>query len=932
MRVPTRNPLCLSLCALALWPSVTACGGGCAPGAQPAPAATPATAVPAATPAVADWLLEDFEAPAGKSGPLWLEFDKSGLGTRVESAPFRPEPGGALPSPGAKAHVAGALGGNKAPWSWVQLQVHLNPQKAPQDLRGYKSVRFFVKGNGGRYGVAFEKRAVTDYDQYRYEFTAPSEWTEIVVPFSELRQAGWGKPVPARFDDVTRLHFFPAEYDKPFDLSLDHVVLSPGEARPRSLPYATSDWFAWSGIDASKRRGTALDVSRLLDAPAGKHGALGRRGEHFVFADGKRARFWGVNIVASANFPSHEQAERVAELLAELGVNMTRHHHMDAAWTTPNVFGNRATTLSLDAQAMERFDYFIAALQKRGIYQFFDLLVHRKLTREDGVADAEKLAPGLKIEGEFDPALFELEEKFVEQLMGHENPYTKLTYAKNPGVALLEIINEDSLLWLRKDGDFSLKTAASARALSRLFSAWLRERVPGGRAALAARWSDASGKQGLLPGEDPESSSVELRFAFEQDSYRQLSKPRLADTLRFLHDTQLAYYRRMQAKLRQLGYRGLTTGSNHWTEHPLDLMANAELDFVDRHAYFSHPEGGWGYSPRIRWNPSSMLKDPNLGVVGALARRRVKGLPYASSEWQTSAPNDYRAEGVLLMGAYACLQGMNPLEFAFSHDVERRAEAAGALASNFDLIEQPAMLGLWPAVSLLFHRADVRESELLAFVKVEREASFVPEAALPAPPRLALIARTGVDFGAGPESAPIQKIIDEHTRGSVVSSSTRELRHDAEAGRFELDTPRSQGFAGFRPPEPVALGNVRIELASPFAVVVVSALDDAPIQSAARWLVSAVGNAVNTGMALAASGNALSEVGRAPVLVEPIVGSVALGKIKGTLANVKAYALDASGERGAEVPIMRTPDGLILELTAARKTLHYEIVRQPPAR
>ena len=88
-----------------------------------------------------------------------------------------------------------------------------------------------------------------------------------------------------------------------------------------------------------------------------------------------------------------------------------------------------------------------------------------------------------------------------------------------------------------------------------------------------------------------------------------------------------------------------------------------------------------------------------------------------------TVPNfDYRAEGVLLMGAYACLQGMSPLEFGFSHDVSRSAEAPGALASNFDLIEQPAMLGLWPAVSLLFHRGDVRESELSAFVPVERDA------------------------------------------------------------------------------------------------------------------------------------------------------------------------------------------------------------------
>ncbi|HET9932273.1 MAG TPA: CIA30 family protein, partial [Polyangiaceae bacterium] len=525
-------------------------------------------------------------------GPLWLEFDKNGLGTSAAPSPFHSEPGGATASPGHAAHISGTLGANKAPWSWVQLQVHFNANQAPEDLSGYKTLRFFVKGNGGRYAVAFAKASVTDHDHFRYEFTAPSAWTEVSVPLAELRQAGWGKRVAARFDDVVRIYFSPVEFDKPFDVVIDQVVLSPSETKLEAKPYATADWFAWSGIDVAKRRGTALDVSRLLDAPAGKHGALARKGEAFVFADGKRTRFWGVNIVASANFPSHEEADKLAEFLASLGVNMTRHHHIDAAWSTPNVFGNKSSTLALDAAAMDRFDYFVAALQKRGIYQYFDMLVHRKVTAEDGVPGADKFIAGLKIEGEFEPKLIELEEKFIDAFMGHENPYTKQTYAKNPAIALVDIINEDSLFWIRNEGDFAVKSEASKRELGRQFSAWLAQRVPGGRAALEARWADAGGKQGLSQKEDPAQGSVEFAFAFEPETYQRFSRARLADTLRFLYDTQLSYYRRLQARLKRVGYRGLVTGSNHWTEHPLDLAANSELDFVDRHSYFSHPEGG----------------------------------------------------------------------------------------------------------------------------------------------------------------------------------------------------------------------------------------------------------------------------------------------------------------------------------------------------
>ena len=42
-----------------------------------------------------------------------------------------------------------------------------------------------------------------------------------------------------------------------------------------------------------------LDFSFVLDAPAGKHGFLQIKDDHFYFEDGTRARFLGFNIAAS---------------------------------------------------------------------------------------------------------------------------------------------------------------------------------------------------------------------------------------------------------------------------------------------------------------------------------------------------------------------------------------------------------------------------------------------------------------------------------------------------------------------------------------------------------------------------------------------------------------------------------------------------------
>lgn len=871
------------------------------------------------------WLVEDFESPGGRSGGLEYEFDHSPLGTVAKPDPFRLEPGGCPASPGFAAHIHGMLGVSRDEQTWARLTLFLGAGRKPVDVRRYESIRFYAKADGGRYSVSLVRTGRTREERFRYEFTAPPSWTEIALPISELHQFAWDVESAPRFDDVTKIEFAPVVNEKPFDISIDHVVLSGADVKLAPITYDTKDWFPWTGTDPAKRRGTALDVSRLLDAPAGKHGPVTRRGDRFVFRDGGDVRFFGVSIVAEANFPSHEDAERLAELLAQLGVNMTRHHHLDASWTSPNVFGNKPTTLELDEASMERFDYFVSALQKRGIYQFFDLLAHRKLTEADGVLAASELSDGLKIDGEFAPQLIALQERFVDQLMNHRNRYTGKTYAADPALALLGVINEDSLFWIQERGIFSVKPTYRL-ILDGLFSSYLKRLVPGGRAALEARWGGTASRPGLLAGEDPALGNVDAtRWLINQPT--RASAARVEDTLRFLYETELAFYRRIEARVRKSGSQALVSGSNHWVEQPLDLLANAQLDFINRIGYWAHPFG-YGFAASIRSEPGAMVNNPNLGSVGAITRRRVRGVPHVASEWQTVAPNPYREEGLLQVGAYAAFQGFSPLQFAFTQQLRKRPDRPGALDNNFEIIDQPNMLGAWPAVSLLFHRADVRPATLDAYLRIDPERAFDDAADPVFPAGLAQVARTGIDFEGGLDLAQLTALRDRHQTGSVITSHTGELRHDASNGHFWVDTARSQGFSGFKPNAAISLGNVRIDLDTPFAVVVVTALDDAPIASAKRLLVTALGNAVNTGMVYGPSGNHLLHPGTAPVLVEPVRARITLQNLTGSLAHARAYALGSSGERQREVSLSPAGNGSAkFDIGAAHRTMHYEVVR-----
>jgi len=701
-----------------------------------------------------------------------------------------------------------------------------------------------------------------------------------------------------------------------------------GAYLPQVTPkfYDTKDWFAALPLDVKKRQGTALDMSGLLDAPAGKHGKLGKNGESFVFADGIPARFWGVNLVASCNFPTHDQADWLAETLSQMGVNMTRHHHMDAPWTNRNIFGNKANTLSLDTESLDRFDYLVAQLQKRGIYQYFDMIVHRKALAADGVKDPDNVPNGYKVEGEFDPQLIGLEQDFIRQLLTHKNPYTGKTYAEDPAVCLMEVMNEDSLFYRDGNtGEAGIPSPSYRQEFNTFFNQWLVNHYKN-RKTLEAHWAPVTGEPGagLLPGEDPKKGTVAVIESWRNDDRKAFSRARQLDNFLFYYDTQLKFYQGQRDFVRSLGGQALITGSNHWTDIPADLYANAQMDYIDRHNYWANPEGGWGYSPSVTFDPRSMLKDSKGNLLNPLGLKRVLGMPYIVTEWQSAAPNDYREEAELVMAASCDLQGWSALQFAFSHS----DSFDGALDNNFNVDNQPAQMALWSATALLFHRHDVQESEASAWQALTDDQALDPETQYTLPSILSWTRKTGVMFtGASHASGDFTALLKDLRTTKKVASATREISYDYGQGLMTVDTPRTQGFAGFNPGSPVSLSAFKVDLRNEFGVVLVQSLDTQPLAVTPRMLVTAVGNAINTGMETVPSGNRLKNPGKEPVLVEPMVGTVRILGLRGDLSKLAVWALNASGERVKKIDFSRDNKDLVFEMKAEYQALNYEVTR-----
>ncbi|MDR0886330.1 MAG: carbohydrate binding domain-containing protein [Clostridiales Family XIII bacterium] len=274
--------------------------------------------------------------------------------------------------------------------------------------------------------------------------------------------------------------------------------------------FAASDTYVFAPLAQDD---TAASVKNLvLDAPAGKYGSIISKSGHFYFSgNNQRIKFWGVNMVFSANFPAtHEKADAIADDIASMGINLVRFHGIDSAnGTSATIFKNYTrSTRELSDSQLEKFDYFVYALKQRGIYMDIGLNTKRQYAPDDGInVDSKTAQNAAKVKSiqYFDPWLIDLQKEFAMHLLTHVNPYTNTSYAKEPAIAMIEILNETSMYtdWGSDKFDSYLMGAFSDE-LSGLYNQWLVEKY-GTQESLNQSW----GVIGSIKGNMVSNSSFE---------------------------------------------------------------------------------------------------------------------------------------------------------------------------------------------------------------------------------------------------------------------------------------------------------------------------------------------------------------------------------------------------------------------------------------
>jgi len=628
-----------------------------------------------------------------------------------------------------------------------------------------------------------------------------------------------------------------------------------------------------------------VDVSFLLDAPAGKHGFVRAQGGHLVTGDGKRIRFWGVNVTdwskGSVMVPSKEDSPLWAATLARFGVNCVRFQFLDLPTPRGLIDGKRDDTRALDAEAFDREDFFIAELEKRGIYINFNLLVGRPFKAGDGVEDYQKVREGAKGISLYDPRIIELQKEYARQLLVHLNPYTKLEYRSDPAVAMVEINNENAL-WVGSHGP----TPYYDRELADLYNAWLKKNLS----------TEDLKKLKELAGVAAEEAVPLLQNRAQIET---APRERFYTESRFFLDTQRGYWEDMRDYLtKNLSVKSLimtTADHSHVSSgYPL-LLATSSFDTNDGHTYWQHD-----WENKIK---APMVNDPYNSTVVELSRTAVAGKPYTVSEVNNPFPNNWASEGIPILAAYGDFQDWDAIIW-YTFEPKASSDWKPYVGDAFDLSLDPVKMPQLAAGALMFVRADVSPAKLTVERSYTREQVFDSALLLPATDRpyftpgfpLAVPLQHGSRI-LSLDGASVPPMEAPKVANPIVSDTNQLAWYNSSAmtGLVTVDTPRSQALIGFVKANGKSVTNLSADVENRFCTIAITSLESEPISRASKLLLTLGSRVENEGMRWNDRRSNLSEWGGSPTLIEPVVGKIMLRNLERAKA-VFAQPLDGSGE------------------------------------
>ena len=728
-----------------------------------------------------------------------------------------------------------------------------------------------------------------------------------------------GKSFTAEFDLISSTGMS-VEYDAP-------VTIEPGK-----------DWIPLDpGLDIEA--GSALDLSGMVSkyAPAGKSGrvVVGPNGS-FAFANEpkKPVRFYGVNLCFTGQYMTHEEADRLATRLQRLGYNAVRFHHYEGTL----IDYSDPTHTKLNSEMLDKFDYLFAALKKRGIYATTDIFVSRPVLAKEVWENEQGDIPQdiFKIAVPVNERAFSNYKAFATSFLTHKNPYTDMSYAKDPALGWLSLINEGNPV-----DQLSSMSGHVADDWKSAWNKWLTRKYPSRDDMLRALGlADANGAIPMPKSIDNTPLGIQASL--------------------FIADVERDFVKRMRAFLgEELGCKALLTDTNAAWNYSVQMYAGRrDFDYVDDHFYFDHP-----YFLDFLANPWSLPSScsnaspvASQGISGCyFSTGRMIGKPFTVTEFNYAWPSAVRGASGMLTGALGAFQGWSAIyRFAYSHGHDEMFSPSGS--NYFDLAADPLNLASDRAALFLFLRHDLQPAKHIAAAAISMESVFDHpkttadmRTALSA---LAFVTRVGTAVTSGKSGKAVADVVvdpyDPAARDKVIAqykkhgwlkpnnrtnlttgvceSDTREVLVDSRNDVFSVDTPRTAGGSAVAGTK-IQTKMAEIEIQDQRATVWVSSLDGKPINESRRLLVTHLTDMQNAGAKFGDKARkVLVSSGGLPYLVHSGRAVVKICLKDAAKANV--WGLSVSGARTSQVKT-RIENGVLvvpLDVNAGGKArMLYEV-------
>lgn len=467
-------------------------------------------------------------------------------------------------------------------------------------------------------------------------------------------------------------HSFSAGQTVKFDFALAFPDREGAELTSvgKFVPCAGDHWLPVR-LPSRIEPGSAADFSSLRgetsESPAGVYGYLTVRDGHFEYErlPGVVQRFYGINLCYDLCYPKNAaEAESLCSLLAASGYNAVRLHHYDRDLTGNGLVPKKGW--------LERMDFLVDACIRHGLLITTDLYCQRP---------TPEYKPFKSIV-QFDEGAFSNQVAFVRMFLGHRNVLTGRRYAEEPAIALVSLVNEGMLAYLKTPG----RTSAAYGLMNEQWNDWLS------REHAAGRWLDVAGDL-------PE----------KEDAYGSARKK--AGMRAFYAEKEDSFASRMKRIIRdELGCKALLSSLN-CGDVPMEYasLRRDNFDYTDSHFYWDHPhflKGAWWVPTRAGNAAGNPLR--SFGA-GRQSGRRFENQPLTWTEFNYCIPGRYRALSGLLTGANAVYDGWDGA-WRFCWSESRGGETGNSIVpirSWFSVANDMTTLASERAVAALYLRGDL---------------------------------------------------------------------------------------------------------------------------------------------------------------------------------------------------------------------------------